>query len=67
LSREQFIWGVSIGVNVLAVAAAFWIGLAAWVLGTLRPCCLPALDRPMRVSFHFYTRIQQAYAGYATP
>jgi hypothetical protein len=34
LSREQFIWGLSNGVNVLAVAAAFWIGLAAWVLGT---------------------------------
>jgi hypothetical protein len=34
LSREQFMWGLSNGVTVLAVAAAFWMGLAAWTLGS---------------------------------
>jgi hypothetical protein len=34
LSREQFMWGLSNGVAVLSVSAAFWIGLAAWTLGT---------------------------------
>jgi hypothetical protein len=33
LSREQFIWGLSNGVIVLSVSAAFWLGLAAWTLG----------------------------------
>ena len=33
MSREQFIWGLSNGVVVLSVSAAFWIGLAAWTLG----------------------------------
>ncbi len=33
LSRDQFIWGLSNGVNVLAVSGAFWMGLAAWTLG----------------------------------
>jgi hypothetical protein len=33
LSHDQFIWGLSNGVSVLAVSAAFWLGLAAWTLG----------------------------------
>ena len=33
MSREQFFWGLSNGVVVLSVAAAFWLGLAAWTLG----------------------------------
>jgi hypothetical protein len=33
VTREQFIWGLSNGVIVLSVAAAFWLGLAAWTLG----------------------------------
>ena len=33
MSREQFTWGLSSGVIVLSVAAAFWMGLAAWTLG----------------------------------
>lgn len=33
MSREQFIWGLSNGVTVLAVSAAFWLGLAAWTSG----------------------------------
>jgi hypothetical protein len=33
LSREQFMWGLSNGVVVLSISAAFWIGLAAWTLG----------------------------------
>jgi len=33
VTREQFIWGLSNGVIVLSIAAAFWIGLAAWTLG----------------------------------
>jgi hypothetical protein len=33
LSRDQFVWGLSAGVIVLSVAAAFWTGLAAWTLG----------------------------------
>jgi hypothetical protein len=33
LSREQFMWGLSNGVAVLSISAAFWIGLAAWTLG----------------------------------
>ena len=31
--RDQFIWGLSNGVTVLSVSAAFWMGLAAWTLG----------------------------------
>jgi uncharacterized membrane protein len=34
LSRDQFMWGLSNGVIVLAVSGGFWIGLAAWTLGT---------------------------------
>jgi hypothetical protein len=33
VSREQFMWGLSNGVAVLSVSAAFWFGLAAWTLG----------------------------------
>jgi hypothetical protein len=33
VSREQFMWGLSNGVVVLAVSAGFWMGLAAWTLG----------------------------------
>ncbi len=33
MSRDQFVWGLSAGVIVLSVAAAFWAGLAAWTLG----------------------------------
>lgn len=33
LSREQFIYGLSDGVVVYSIAAAFWLGLAAWTLG----------------------------------
>jgi hypothetical protein len=33
VTREHFIWGLADGVTVLAVAAAFWIGLAAWTVG----------------------------------
>ena len=33
VTREHFIWGLADGVTFLSVAAAFWIGLAAWTLG----------------------------------
>src|ERR1700682_5426175 len=33
MTRDQFIWGLSNGVTVLSVSAAFWMGLAAWTLG----------------------------------
>jgi hypothetical protein len=33
VSREQFIFGVADGVTLLSIAAAFWLGLAAWTLG----------------------------------
>jgi hypothetical protein len=33
VSREQFMWGLSNGIVVLSISAAFWIGLAAWMLG----------------------------------
>jgi hypothetical protein len=32
VTREQFIYGLSDGITVLAIAAAFWMGLAAWTL-----------------------------------
>lgn len=34
VSRDQFIWGLSNGVTVLSVAGGFWLGLAAWTIGT---------------------------------
>jgi hypothetical protein len=33
VSREQFMWGLSNGIVVQSISAAFWIGLAAWMLG----------------------------------
>jgi hypothetical protein len=33
MSREQFAWGLSNGVNVLAISGAFWLSLAAWAIG----------------------------------
>jgi|SRR6202171_6458208 len=33
VTREHFIWGLADGVTVLAIASAFWIGLAAWTAG----------------------------------
>jgi hypothetical protein len=33
VSREQFMWGLSNGVAILSVSAAFWFGLAAYTLG----------------------------------
>jgi hypothetical protein len=33
VTRDQFIWGLSNGVTILSVSAAFWMGLAAWTLG----------------------------------
>jgi hypothetical protein len=32
-SRDQFVWGLSNGVNVLSIGGAFWMALAAWTLG----------------------------------
>ena len=46
LSREQFMWGLSNGVVVLAISAAFWIGLAAWTLGAT---VLPIAAAPILV------------------
>jgi hypothetical protein len=33
MSREQFAWGLSNGVNVLAISGVFWLSLAAWTIG----------------------------------
>jgi hypothetical protein len=33
VTRQQFMWGLSNGVAVLSVSAAFWFGLAAYTLG----------------------------------
>ena len=33
MSRDQFVWGLSNGVAVLAISGAFWLGLAAWGIG----------------------------------
>jgi Ca2+/Na+ antiporter len=33
VTREHFIWGLADGVTVLSIAAAFWVGLAAWTAG----------------------------------
>jgi hypothetical protein len=33
MSREQFAWGLSNGVNVLAISGVFWLSLAAWAIG----------------------------------
>ena len=33
MSRDQFVWGLSNGVGVLAISGAFWLGLAAWGVG----------------------------------
>jgi len=33
MSREQFAWGLSNGVNVLAISGVFWLSLAAWTTG----------------------------------
>jgi hypothetical protein len=33
VNREQFMWGLSNGVTILAVSAGFWMGLGAWTLG----------------------------------
>jgi hypothetical protein len=33
MSREQFAWGLSNGVNVLAISGIFWLSLAAWAIG----------------------------------
>jgi hypothetical protein len=33
MSAEQFAWGLSNGVTVLAISGMFWLGLAAWTIG----------------------------------
>lgn len=33
MSYRQFVWGLSVGVNVCAIAGTFWLGLAAWSAG----------------------------------
>ena len=34
MSADQFAWGLSNGVTVLAISGMFWLGLAAWTIGT---------------------------------
>jgi hypothetical protein len=43
MSREQFAWGLSNGVNVLAISGVFWLSLGAWAtgLGALLVALLP--------------------------
>ena len=33
MSRDQFVWGLSNGVGVLAISGGLWLGLAAWGVG----------------------------------